>query len=114
MHNAEPVTGPIVKILSGYRCHDYDYSSAYMVQTVCIFVFFPFVVFQSRLPLEDRALKLMLSYILQNIKRRSCVLFLPPNYSVLKYHNIPYTPSYQLSVGHVHCTFIQNDGNPPC
>ena len=50
-------------ILSGYRCHDEDWSGAYVVLSVFIVVFFPFIVFHHRLHLEDKALQLKHLYI---------------------------------------------------
>ena len=46
------------------------------------FCVFPFILFQNRLPLEDRTLKLLHLYFSQNIKRISCILSLTPSYSL--------------------------------
>lgn len=49
------------------------------------FCVFPFIVFQSRLPLYDRALQVKSSHlhITQNIKMISWILFLTPNYILI-------------------------------
>lgn len=73
-----------------YTCRDEDCSSAYTVLTIFIFVFFPFVVFQNRLPLEDR----LLNWGIYTCHKTYPTTF-PFSYTqllvILKIHNVPYT-----------------------